>query len=43
MFVGSDVNDADVVENGVSVNNTVIDNELGGTDVTVLPSWRKMG
>ena len=37
-----DVNRVEMVENRVRLNNTVIDNELGGTDVTVLPSWKKM-
>ncbi len=26
----------------IEVNNTVVDNELGGKEVTVLPSWRKI-
>ena len=30
------------VESRVMVNNTVVDNELGGREVTVLPSWEKM-
>ncbi len=30
------------IEEKIEVNNTVIDNELGGRDVTVLPSWEKM-
>ena len=39
---GSDQNVAGVVENEARVNNTVVNNELGGKDVTVWPSWRKM-
>ena len=39
---GSDVNDAGVVENNLRVNSTVVDNDLGGTEATVLPSCRKM-
>ena len=35
--------DEDVdIEEKINVNNTVVDNELGGRDVTVLPSWKKM-
>ncbi len=30
------------VEDKVMVNNMVVDNELGGTEVTVLPSWKKI-
>ncbi len=30
------------IEDKIKVNNTVIDNELGGRDVTVLPSWVDM-
>ena len=39
---GWDVNDAGVLEYRLRVNNTVGDNELGGKEVRVLPSWRKM-
>ena len=38
----SDVNDAGALEDELRVNNTVMDNEFGGKDVTVLPSWSKM-
>ncbi len=37
-----DVDDVDDVDEKVRVNNTVVDNELGGRDVTVLPSLRKI-
>ncbi len=30
------------VDEEVEVNNSLIDNELGGREVTVLPSWQKM-
>ncbi len=30
------------IEEKIQVNNTVVDNELGGREVTVLPSWEKM-
>ena len=30
------------VEEVIEVNNSVVDNELGGREVTVLPSWQKM-
>ena len=40
-YNGSDLNDAGVVEDKVRVNSTVVDNELGGTDVTVFTSWKK--
>ncbi len=30
------------IEEKIEVNNTVIDNELGGREVTVLPSWEKL-
>ena len=36
------MNDAGVFENRVRVNDTVVDNELGGKEVTVWPSWKKM-
>ena len=36
------VENVDCVEDKVKVNNTVVDNELGGRDVTVLPSWNKV-
>lgn len=32
----------DDVEKKVRINNSVVDNELGGTDITVVPSWRKI-
>ena len=32
----------DNIEGRTEVNNMVIDNELGGRQVTVLPSWKKM-
>ena len=35
-------NSSDMHKDKVRVNNAVVDNELGGTAVTVLPSWRKM-
>ena len=38
----SNLNVAGVVEVEVRVNNTVVDNELGGTDVTVRPEWKKI-
>ena len=31
------------VEARVMVNNRVVDNELGGRDVTVIPSWKERG
>ncbi len=37
--MGDDEND---IEDQIMVNNIVVDNELGGRDVTVLPSWKKM-
>ena len=30
------------IEEKIEVNNTIVDNELGGREVTVLPSWKKM-
>ena len=33
---------ADMYENQVQVNNLVVDNEIGGTAVTVRPAWKKM-
>ncbi len=30
------------IQEKIKVNNTVIDNELGGREVTVSPSWKKM-
>ncbi len=36
------VEDWNEIENGVMVNNMVVDNELGGREVTVLPSWMKI-
>ena len=30
------------IEEKIKVNNMVVDNELGGREVTVLPSWKKM-
>ena len=36
------VGDGKGVEDVVMVNNLVVDNELGGGEVTVLPSWEKM-
>ena len=38
---GSD-DEVEDVEERVRVNNTVVDNELGGRDVTVLPSWKRV-
>ncbi len=32
----------DDIERRIEVNNTVVDNELGGKELTVLPSWKKM-
>ncbi len=29
------------IEEKIKVNNTVVDNELGGREITVLPSWKK--
>ncbi len=40
MYRGEEVDDH--VEETIEVNNTVVDNELGGREVTVLPSWQKM-
>ncbi len=37
-----DDGDDDDIEGTIEANNTVIDNELGGREVTVLPSWKKM-
>ncbi len=44
MTVGTHVSYADVddVEEKIEVNNTIVDNELGGREVTVLPSWKNM-
>ncbi len=37
-----DVADVADVQDKLKVNNAVVDNELGGTDTTILPSLRKM-
>ncbi len=44
---GSDISDESYyededIEEEIKVNNTVVDNELGGREVTVLPSWKKV-
>ena len=41
-YEGSGANNTNTVEDKVRVNNTVIDNELRGTDETVLPLLRNM-
>ena len=41
-YEGSNMNDAYVVENCVRMSNPVVDNELGGKEVTVWPSWKKV-
>ncbi len=41
LFVYGDVVEEDI-EEVIEVNNSVVDNELGGREVTVLPSWQKM-
>ena len=37
-----DAKSGDMHENQVRVNNSVVDNEIGGTAVTVRPAWKKM-
>ena len=37
-----DVDGENGIEDVIMVNNTVVDNELGGREVTVLPSWEKI-
>ncbi len=39
---GNLVDDEGDIEEKIQVNNAVVDNELGGREVTVLPSWKKM-
>ncbi len=34
--------DGNNIEDAIMVNNMVVDNELGGREVTVLPSWEKI-
>ncbi len=34
--------DGNEIENKIMVNNMVVDNELGGTEVMVIPSWKKI-
>ncbi len=36
------MDDNEDIEEKIKVNNTVVDNELGGRELTVLPSWEKM-
>ncbi len=36
------VNNVEGIEEKIKVNNTVVDNELGGRDMTVLPSCKQM-
>ncbi len=36
------VDDGNGIEKKIMVNNMVVDNELGGREVTVLPSWEKI-
>ncbi len=41
-FARTEEDDGDGIEDIIMVNNMVVDNELGGKEVTVLPSWKKI-